>query len=132
MKLRIAIPVLMLVALTGCGGSGGSNSSSTSASDGLGATIPAQFVGTWAADCTSPFVKFNSDGTMHVYPDNADYTLKSATLSGGILDVAYATTDRGTITDSYASEGATLRLTKTASDQGGEASWTKAPMSKCP
>lgn len=103
-------------ALAGCGGSG--------------VAVPDQFAGTWGADCSAPFVKFDG-GIVRVFPDNMDYSIKSATFAGGELKVAYDTKDRGTVTDTYASEGSTLRLTKTAA-AGGEATWDKAPMSKCP
>jgi len=115
MTIRWAAAGLVL-ALGACGGSG--------------AGVPDQFAGTWGADCSSPFVKFDG-GTVHVFPDNADYSIKSATLTGNDLKVAYDTKDRGTVTDTYESQGSTLRLTKTEA-AGGEATWDKAPMSKCP
>ncbi|MES2095423.1 MAG: hypothetical protein V4459_01555 [Pseudomonadota bacterium] len=132
MIFRVAITAVTLVALTGCGGSGPSTSGSSGSSVSTtpsGASIPDQFVGTWAADCTSPYVRFNADGTMHVYPDNADYTIKSAALDGSDLKVGYVSAS-GETTDVYASEGSTLRLTRTIAG-GQEAAWTKAPMSKC-
>jgi hypothetical protein len=133
MKLRIALTATMLAALAACGGTGASNGSASSDDEGSptgsGVTIPAQFVGTWGADCASPFVRFNADGTIHVYPDKADYTLKAAALEGADLKVTYPSSN-GEMTDVYASEGETLRLTKTIAG-GQEATWDKRPMNKC-
>lgn len=114
MKHRLILTTAL--ALAGCGGSG--------------AGVPDQFAGTWGADCSSPYVKFDG-GTVHVYPDRADYKIKSAALEGSDLKVAYDTPN-GQLTDIYASEGATLRLTKTIAAGGQEAVWIKMPMSKCP
>ena len=96
---------------------------------GTGVTVPAQFLGTWGADCASPFVAF-AGGTAKVFPDNATYTLKSAVLKGAELSVTYDDASRGTITDVYVAEGSTLRLDRTASGTQ-EATWHKTPMHKC-
>jgi hypothetical protein len=101
-------------ALAGCGGSG--------------AAAPDTVQGTWAADCSSPFVKFDG-GTIHVYPDNADYKLKSATLNGANLDVAYDS-PQGSVSETYVMDGDTLRLDH-GTYGGQEATWHKAPMKKC-
>lgn len=113
MKIRI-IALGAAMALGGCGGSG--------------VTVPQQFVGTWGADCSSPFVTF-ADGSVKVFPDNATYKLKSAVAQGQTFQVTYDT-PQGTLTDVYVSEGSTLRLDQTISG-GQSATWHKAPMNKC-
>jgi hypothetical protein len=118
MKAR-AIAMGAALALAGCSGSGGS-----------GVSVPAQFLGTWGADCASPFVQFAS-GTAKVFPDNATYTLKSAALQGTELSVAYDDATRGgMVTDVYVAEGETLRLDRTKVGPA-EATWHKAPMNRC-
>ena len=94
-----------------------------------GASVPAQFSGTWGADCASPYVTFAA-GTAKVFPDNATYKLKSAVLTGSELSVSYDDASRGTVTDVYVADGSTLRLDRTGNGTG-EATWHKAPMQKC-
>ena len=96
---------------------------------GGGVAAPAEVAGTWGADCASPFVKFDG-GKMTVFPDKATYDLKSATLTGGQLTVAYKSA-QGEISEVYVLEGPTLRLDHGVYG-GGEATWHKAPMNKCP
>jgi hypothetical protein len=109
-----ATGALVLTALlAGCGG---------------GVTAPAQVAGTWGSDCTQPFVKFDG-GKVTVFPDNATYDLKSATMAGGQLTVAY-TTPQGAVSEVYVQDGQTLRLDH--GNYGGmDATWHKAPMNKC-
>ena len=115
MKLRI-MTMFTALAAGGCSGSG--------------VSVPAQFRGTWGADCASPFVQFD-DGTAKAFPDNVTYTLKSATLAGSELSVTYEDASRGgTVTDVYVAEGKKLRLDRTKVGTG-EATWHKAPMNKC-
>ena len=104
------------LALAGCGGGGS------------GVKVPDQFQGTWGADCATPFVKFDG-GKVHVYPDNADYDLKSAVLNGENYDISYDT-PQGPITETYVVEGDMLRLDH-GTYGGQEATWHKAPMKKC-
>ena len=94
-----------------------------------GVPAPQQVVGTWGADCASPFVTFK-DGEITVIPDKASYALKSAQLTNGQLTVAYDT-PQGAISEVYALEGQTLRLDH-GTYAGAEAVWHKASMSKCP
>ncbi len=115
MTTRIVLPIAAL-ALAGCGGSG--------------VSVPDQFAGTWGADCAAPWVRFEP-GKVHDFPAKADYPLKAAEFANGELKVTYTRPDME-VTDSYVSEGATLRLTKTVAANGGEAAWNKLPMSKCP
>ena len=114
MKLHRSILLLSFpVLLAACGG---------------GVKAPAEVAGTWAADCATPFVKF--DGSkMTVFPDNATYALKSAAIAGGELTVAYKTKD-AEVSEVYVIEGPTLRLA--LGNYGGtEATWNKLPMNKC-
>jgi hypothetical protein len=112
MKARFLVPVLASLVLAACGGGS-----------------PNEVQGTWAADCASPFVKFDG-GTIHVYPDDADYTIKSAKLDGSTFVVSYDS-KTGPVTETYVYENNTLRLDK-GSYSGMEATWHKQPMSKCP
>jgi hypothetical protein len=113
MRSVVTIVGLSLV-LSGCGGAS--------------VSAPAQFTGTWGADCSAPFVAF-ARGTIHVYPDDATYPLKAATLTGSDLTVGYDS-KAGAVTETYAAEGETLRLRR-GTYAGQEATWDKAPMRKC-
>jgi hypothetical protein len=120
--MSIARPLTLIAlstALTACGG----------ASGGGGVPAPAAVIGTWGADCATPFVKFDG-GKMTVFPDKATYDLKTATLAGDQLTVGY-TTAQGAVSEVYVIEGPTLRLDH-GTYGGAEATWHKAPMNKCP
>ena len=117
MKAILGVGALVAVALlSACGGGGG-------------VQAPAEVMGTWGADCTTPFVKFDG-GKMTVFPDKATYSLKTATLAGGQLTVGYDSA-QGAVSEVYAVEGPTLRLDH-GTYGGSEATWHKAPMNKCP
>ena len=90
---NIAFVAAGVVLLAGCGGGGS------------GVETPEQFVGIWASDCSTPFVRFE-ESKIHVYPDNATYDLKSVALNGSSLDVAYDTA-QGAISASRGSGTAT-------------------------
>ena len=113
MNARVVIALLATLVLAGCGGSG---------------ATPSELEGKWGADCSSPFVSF-SGNTIHVYPDDADYALKSAKLDGSNFTVSYESKS-GPVTETYVYENNTLRLDK-GSYGGMEATWHKQPMSKC-
>ena len=95
---------------------------------GGGVKAPDAVQGTWAADCASPFVKFDG-GEIHVYPDKASYKLKSAALDGANLNVAYDT-PQGAVAETYVYESGTLRLDR-GTYGGQQATWHKQPMRKC-
>lgn len=95
---------------------------------GSGVQTPANVQGTWGADCASPFIKIG-ESQIHVYPDNADYDLKSVTLQGGNIVFGYDN-GSGAVTETYAIEGGTLRLDHGVYG-GSEATWHKQPMKKC-
>jgi hypothetical protein len=116
MRTEMAI-LAMAVALAGCGGGAGG-----------GVQAPGVVAGTWGADCSQPYVKFDG-GQMTVYPDKATYPLKSADLAGGNLTVTYDSA-AGAVSEVYAIEGDTLRLDH-GTYAGSEATWHKAPMKKC-
>jgi|ERR1700709_679456 len=113
MKARFLVPVLASLALAACGRGG----------------TPSEIEGKWAADCAAPFVSFSGD-TIHVYPDDADYKLKSAALDGGKFTVSYDSKS-GPVTETYVLDAGKLRLDK-GSYGGMEAVWHKQPMGKCP
>jgi len=112
-KITGGIALAML--LTACGGGGG-------------VQAPAAVQGTWGADCTTPYVKFDG-GKVTVFPDNATYVLKSATLQGGQLTVAYDS-PQGAVSEVYVQDGQTLRLDH-GTYAGTEATWHKGAMNKC-
>jgi hypothetical protein len=99
-----------------------------SACGGGGVQAPAEVAGTWGADCTQPFLKFDG-GKLTVFPDKATYQLKSATLQGGQLTVAY-TSAQGAVSEVYVLDGQTLRLDH-GNYGGTDATWHTAPMNKC-
>ena len=113
MNARFLVPVLAAALLAACG-----NNSATSAIEGK-----------WGSDCTAPFVSFSGD-TIHVYPDDADYKIKTAKQDGANFTVSYDSKS-GPVTETYVFENNTLRLDK-GSYGGMEAVWHKQPMSKCP
>ena len=114
-----ALAIIAAALLSGCG---------RGFSDG-GVPVPAQVMGTWGADCASPFVTFRG-GKITVVPDKATYSLKSAALTGNQLSVAYDSA-QGAVSEVYLLEGQTLRLDHGVY-AGAEATWHKAPMNKCP
>jgi hypothetical protein len=95
---------------------------------GGGVQAPADVAGTWGADCSQPFVKFDG-GKMTVFPDKATYNLTSATSQGGQVTVGY-TTAQGAVSEVYVEDGPTLRLDH-GTYAGADATWHKAPMTKC-
>ncbi len=110
--MTVGLAAALLV--TGCGGGG--------------VKAPAEVAGTWGADCSTPFVKFDG-GKVTVFPDNATYSLKSATLQGGQLTVGYDSA-QGAVTEVYVLDGQTLRLDH-GNYGGTDATWHKAAMNKC-
>lgn len=113
MKTNIVGLAVVGLALAGCGS---------------GVQAPANVQGTWGADCSSPFIKIG-ESQIHVYPDNADYDLKSVKLDGANLTLGYDSA-AGAVTETYVIEGDTLRLDH-GLYAGSEATWHKQPMKKC-
>jgi hypothetical protein len=108
------------MALTACGGGSGGHAG--------GVQAPADVAGTWGADCSQPFVKFDG-GKVTVFPDKATYDLTSAASQGGQVTVGY-TTAQGAVSEVYVEDGPTLRLDH-GTYAGTDATWHKAPMTKC-
>ena len=115
MVLRNGVLVLASSVLVACGGHG--------------VSVPEPVRGVWAADCSQPFVSFNSD-SIHVYPDNASYALEQVTFDGNNLTVKY-TSATGPVSETYVKSGETLRLDH-GTYAGVDAAWHKAPMNRCP
>ena len=115
MNTRILVPIVASLFLAACGRGGSST--------------PDVLQGTWSSDCSVPFIKIDG-GTLHVYPDDADYDLKSAKLDGTNFIVSYDS-KAGPVTETYVYENNTLRLDK-GTYGGMEATWHKQPMNKCP
>ena len=112
MQTRFLIPLFAALLLSACG-------NSTSGA----------LEGKWANDCVSPFVAFNGN-TIHVYPDDADYALKTILTMGNSFTVTYDS-KTGPVTETYILENETLRLDK-GTYGGMQAVWHKQPMMKCP
>ena len=93
-----------------------------------GASTPDSVQGTWGADCSKPFIKIEG-GKIHVYPDDADYTLKTATFDGTHLVLGYDTAE-GAATETYVFAKDTLRLDR-GHYTGMDATWHKQQMQKC-
>ncbi|MCP3729193.1 hypothetical protein M9978_02025 [Sphingomonas sp. MG17] len=128
-KQLLALGAAILV--SSCGGGEGGNATADDDGAAAGADFPDQYAGTWAADCASPFAKFE-DGGVTLYPVTKPYPLKEAKVEGSNLLVSYTSPDvPGTVTETYAIEGDTLRLTTSAVDGKVAATWTKKPMQKC-
>jgi hypothetical protein len=113
-RLVSGVALAAMVLLGGCGGGG--------------VQAPSQVAGTWSADCSQPFVKFDG-GKMTVFPDKTTYDLKSATLQGDQLTVAYQSA-QGAVSEVYVLAGQTLRLDH-GNYAGADVTWEKAPMNKC-
>ena len=113
MRAFSVLSLVSILALAGCSGGG---------------KTPDQVAGTWGADCSSPFVKFSGD-TIHVYPDDEDYDIKSSNLNGDTFIVSYDS-KAGPVTANYVIENGMLRLDK-GTYAGVEAVWHKQPMKKC-
>jgi hypothetical protein len=120
--LRCLAALAVISPLAACGGGRGGGS------QGGGVQSPAAVAGSWGADCSQPFVKFDG-GKITVFPDKATYSLTSVALTNGRLDVGYASV-QGPVAETYIMEGATLRLDH-GTYGGAEAAWHKAPMNKC-
>ncbi len=114
MKLfKLGAVCALAAALSACGG---------------GVKAPDEVAGTWGADCTNPFVKFDG-GKITVFPDKATYDLTSAAIANGELTVGYKS-PQGEISEVYVIAGDTLRLDRGVYG-GTEAKWGKMPMGKC-
>ncbi|HXC55187.1 MAG TPA: hypothetical protein VNU97_07835 [Rhizomicrobium sp.] len=113
MKTTFLVPLLASLVLAACGN---------------GVATPSELEGKWAADCASPFVSF-SGSTIHVFPDDADYALKSVKFEGGLFTVSYDS-KTGPVTETYVYANDTLRLDK-GTYGGMEAVWHKQPMTRC-
>ena len=106
------------LALAGCGGSG--------------IAVPPEVVGTWGNDCSKPWMTIGSNGVMHIVPTNADYPLKSATLSGTTYTQSYDDASGGGLTtETWELSGSTLREVKSVNEKGGEASFDGPGFTKC-
>ena len=93
-----------------------------------GPSTPEAVQGTWGADCGKPFIKIDSR-LIHVFPDNADYAVKSVSFDGTHLQLTYDTAF-GPAKEIYAFANNTLRL-----DRGWyksmDAVWHKDAMVRC-
>ena len=93
-----------------------------------GAPTPSAVQGKWGADCSNPFIEFD-DGKIHVFPDDADYTLNSAAFDGKTLTLKYDLPSGG-VTETYILANGMLTLDR-GRYPGMDAVWHKQPMQKC-
>lgn len=94
--------------------------------------VPSQFIGTWGQECDSPFVQFDIDGTMRIYPKLSERGYKPTTVvaDGKNLTVSFNDALAGETTDVYALEGDQLHLIKTIQNHR-EKIWQRRVMKKC-
>lgn len=126
----IALAALSLAACNRSGDAEGGTSAEGSTGGEAAAVLdmPEQFVGTWAADCAQPFVRFEP-AAIHVFPDGQTYPLTAAAYDGQALNVTY-TAGNGSYQETYVAEGENLRLTSGVYD-GAATQWDKLPMQRC-
>jgi len=93
-----------------------------------GEPTPSAVQGTWGADCSTPFIKI--DGSeIHIYPDDADYKVKTVTFDGKNLVLGYDSKE-GPALETYVFTNNTLRLDR-GRYTGMDAIWHKQPMQRC-
>jgi hypothetical protein len=93
-----------------------------------GTPTPAAVQGRWGADCSSPFIEIDN-GKIHVFPDDADYSLNSVAFDGKTLILKYDLLS-GPVSETYIFSGGSLRLDR-GNYPGMDAVWHKQPMQKC-
>jgi hypothetical protein len=117
-----------LVALSGCDrlreAAGGTEETSE-----VAAETPEQFIGTWAADCQRPFVRF-AEHEIQVFADGQTYPITAVTYDGASLVVAY-TTGNGPIEETFAAQGENLSLMGGVYDGVDLPAAEATPMQRC-
>ncbi|MBN8552751.1 MAG: hypothetical protein J0L52_07650 [Caulobacterales bacterium] len=125
-RVLILTAVAALV-LAGCNrtGEGGQGSSAEAAAT----ETPEQFIGTWAADCQRPFVRF-AEHEIQIFADGQTYPITGVTYDGSSLVVAY-TTGNGPIEETFAAQGENLSLVGGAYDGVDVPAAEATPMQRC-
>jgi hypothetical protein len=95
----------------------------------LTSETPEQFIGTWAADCQRPFVRF-AEHEVQVFADGQTYPITSVTYDGTSLVVAY-TTGNGPIEETFAAQGENLSLMGGVYDGVDLPAADATPMQRC-
>jgi len=108
MKRLIVLTLGGLLVLGGCDRLGSANGGEEGEASEVTQT-PEQFIGTWAADCQRPYVRF-AEHEIQVFNDAQTYPITSVTYDGQALVVAY-TTGNGPIEETFAAQGENLTLT---------------------
>ena len=96
---------------------------------GGGVQAPDAVAGAWGRDCSQPPQVTFAGGSITVSVYKATFALKSATLAGGQLTVAYDT-PQGAVSEVYVLDGQTLRLDH-GTYAGTDATWHVGAMNKC-
>lgn len=114
------------LALAGCDRFGGGDAATEEAA---ATETPEQFVGTWAADCSRPFVRFG-EHEVQVYADGQTYPIQSVTYDGQSLVVGYET-GNGPIRETFAAQGENLTLMGGVYDGVEMPAADTTPMQRC-
>ena len=122
------VALAALLAVAGCdrlGQVGGSSEDQTAAAT----ETPEQFIGTWAADCERPFVRF-AEHEIQVFNDGQTYPISSVTYDGQSLVVGYQT-GNGRIEETFAAQGEDLTLIGGVYDGVESPAAERTPMQRC-
>lgn len=111
---RILVATLLCALIAGCGESG--------------PQTPQALQGKWGADCAAPFIQFDG-AKIHVFPDDADYTVTKSDFDGKRLTLSYNTA-MGPVTEIYSIDKDLLQL-DTGHYRDMDVTWRKQPMKRC-
>ena len=129
MKPMIFFALMGLVALAGCDRLREATGGTGEDAEALSNETPEQFIGTWAADCQRPFVRF-AEHEIQVFADGQTYPISSVTYDGQSLVVGYET-GNGAIEESFAAQGENLTLMGGVYDGVELPAAEAAPMQRC-
>jgi len=122
------VALAALLAVAGCDrlgqAVGGSEDQPAAATE-----TPEQFIGTWAADCERPFVRF-AEHEIQVFNDGQTYPISSVTYDGQSLVVGYQT-GNGRIEETFAAQGEHLTLIGGVYDGVESPATERTPMQRC-
>lgn len=93
-----------------------------------GPQTPQVLQGKWGADCAVPFIQFEGS-KIHVFPDDADYTVTKSEFDGKFLTISYDTAI-GPATEIY-SIGKDALVLQIGHYRDMDVTWHKQPMKRC-
>ncbi|WP_282008358.1 hypothetical protein [Brevundimonas aveniformis] len=129
MKRMTVLAMVSLVALVGCDRvrelTSGTNEEEAAFSEGT----PEQFIGTWAADCQRPYVRF-AEHEIQVFADGQTYPINSVFYDGQSLRVDYST-GNGRMEETFAAQGENLTLVGGIYDGVEMPAADAMPMQRC-